>query len=196
MIRLARPDDAPRLDDVLADSFFDDPISVHLLPDASRRRQRLRLGMGHVMRTYIASDGAWTTDGLEGVALWAKPGDPKPSAMQQLKDLPTFLRSFGRQLPRAMRAFGSAERRRPDDDHWFLEIIGVRPDRQGQGVGSGLLRAALTEIDSAGLPAFLVTSNPSNLPFYEKLGFAVGEEYDIGPVHVWPMLRPPETAGR
>src|SRR5687767_9067649 len=134
MIRLARPDDAPRLDDVLADSFFEDPISAHLLPDTSQRRNRLRLGMGHVMRTYIATDGAWTTDGLDGVALWAKPGDPKPSAMQQLKDLPTFVRSFGRHLPRAMRAFGSAERRRPDDDHWFLEIIGVSPGRQGQGV--------------------------------------------------------------
>src|SRR5687767_11004336 len=85
VIRLARPDDAPRLDDVLADSFFDDPISIHLLPDASRRRDRLRLGMGHVMRSYIASNGAWTNDDLEGVALWAKPGDPKPSAMQQLK---------------------------------------------------------------------------------------------------------------
>jgi hypothetical protein len=56
--------------------------------------------------------------------------------------------------------------------------------------------AALTEIDSAGLPAFLVTSNPSNLPFYEKLGFAVGEEYDIGPVDVWPMLSRPRHPGR
>ncbi len=45
------------------------------------------------------------------------------------------------------------------------------------------------------MPAFLVTSNPSNVPFYEKLGFAVGEEYDIGPVHVWPMLRRPEATG-
>ena len=194
MVRPARPDDAPRLDDVLADAFFDDPISVHLVPDASRRRDRLRLGMGHVLRTYIASNGAWTTDDLEGVALWAKPGDPKPSALQQLKDLPTFARSFGRHLPRAMRAFGTAEKRRPHEDHWFLEIIAVQPDRQRHGIGAALLRPALTEIDRAGLPAFLVTSNPSNVPFYEKLGFAVDDEYDIGPVHVWAMLRPPGTA--
>jgi GNAT superfamily N-acetyltransferase len=196
MVRLARPDDAPALDDVLADAFFDDPISVHLLPDASRRRDRLRLGMGHVMRsTYLANDGAWTTDALDGVALWAKPGDAKPSALRQLRDLPTFARSFGRRLPRAISAFGSAEKRRPDEDHWFLDIIGVRPDRQGHGVGSALLRAALTQIDQTGAPAFLVTSNPSNVPFYEKLGFVVGEEYDIGPVHVWPMLRRAEAAG-
>jgi GNAT superfamily N-acetyltransferase len=197
MVRLARPDDAPVLDQVLADSFFDDPISVHLLPDTGRRRERLRLGMGHVMRsTYLANDGAWTTDALDGVALWAKPGDAKHSALQQLRDLPTLARSFGRHLPRAISAFGSAEKRRPDEDHWFLDIIGVRPDRQGHGVGSALMRAALTQIDEAGLPAFLVTSNPTNVPFYEKLGFAVDEEYDIGPVHVWPMLRPSEATGR
>jgi GNAT superfamily N-acetyltransferase len=196
MIRLACPDDAPRLDDVLADSFFQDPISAHLLPDASRRRDRLRLGMGHAMRTYIASDGAWTTDGLEGVALWAKPGDPKPSgdaAAQRPSDVRASLRSPPPASDASVRDRGAASTRRR---HWFLEIIGVRPDRQGHGIGSGLMGAALTEIDSAALPAFLVTSNPSNLPFYEKLGFAVGEEYDIGPVHVWPMLRPAETPGR
>lgn len=196
MVRRALPDDAPALDDVLADSFFDDPITVHLLPDASRRRDRLRLGMGHVMRAaYLPNDGAWTTDALDGVALWAKPGDMKPSALRQLRDLPTFARSFGRHLPRAMSAFGSAEKRRPDEDHWFLDIIGVRPDRQGAGVGSALMRTALAQVDEAGLPAFLVTSHPSNVPFYVKLGFEVTEEYDIGPVHVWPMLRKPAATG-
>jgi hypothetical protein len=63
MVGRGRPYDAPAIDDVLADAFFDDLISVHLLPDASHRRDRLRLGMGHVMRsTYLANDGAWTTD--------------------------------------------------------------------------------------------------------------------------------------
>jgi GNAT superfamily N-acetyltransferase len=195
MLRLARAEDAPELDDVLADSFFDDPISVHLLPDAARRRDGLRRGMGQVMRTaYMPHAGAWTTEGLDGVALWAKPGDPKPSALQQLRELPIFARAFGRRLPRAMKAFATAEKRRPEEDHWFLDIIGVRPERQGEGIGSALLRAGLAEVDKDGVPAFLVTSQPRNVPFYEWLGFGVTEEYDIGPVHVWPMLRMPATA--
>jgi GNAT superfamily N-acetyltransferase len=190
MVRLARAADAPVLDDVLAAAFFDDPISAHLLPDTARRHDGLRRGMGRVMRTtYIAHGGAWTTEELDGVAMWAKPGDPKPSAFELMRDLPMLVRAFGRRLPRAMGAFGSVEKRRPEEDHWFLDIIAVRPDRQGAGVGSALVRAALDEADAAGLPAFLVTSQPKNLPFYERLGFAVTEEYDIGPVHVWPMLR-------
>jgi predicted N-acetyltransferase YhbS len=93
-----------------------------------------------------------------------------------------------------MKAFGTAEKRRPEEDHWFLDIIGVRPERQGEGIGSALLRAGLAEVDKDGVPAFLVTSQPRNVPFYEWLGFGVTEEYDIGPVHVWPMLRMPATA--
>ena len=196
MVRLARAVDAPALDEVLAAAFFDDPISAHLMPDAARRHDGLRRGMGRVMRTsYIAHRGAWTTEELEGVAMWARPGHPKPSALELLRELPALARIFGRRLPRAMGAFASVEKRRPVEDHWFLDIIAVRPDRQGAGVGSALMRAALDEVDAAGLPAFLVTSQPKNLPFYERLGFAVTEEYDIGPVRVWPMLRRSPSQG-
>lgn len=190
-VRLATGADADALDHVLADAFAEDPISAYLLPEERRRRERLRLGMGHVLRSlYLPNRGAWTIADRDGVAMWAKPGDATPSALRQLRDLPTFVRAFGRHVPRAMRAFDTAESSRPPEDHWYLELLAVRPDRQGRGVGSALLAATLAQVDAAGLPAFLVTSNPRNVPLYERFGFAIGDEYDIGPVHVWPMLRP------
>jgi GNAT superfamily N-acetyltransferase len=194
-IRLARNADAPALDGVLADAFFDDPLSCHLLPDESRRDAGLRRGMGHVMRHhYLTNGGVWTTEELDGAALWAKPGDPKPSALQQLRELPVFVRAFGRRLPRAIGAFGTVEKRRPADPHWFLDILAVRPDQQGRGIGSALVKEGLSAADRDGVPAFLVTSNPRNVPFYTRLGFDVTEEYDIGSVHVWAMLRSPQAA--
>ena len=189
-VRPARIDDAPTLDGVLADAFFDDPINVHLVPDEARRDAALRRGMGHVLRqAYLPNAGAWTTAELDGVALWGKPDDPKPSLLEQLRQLPTFAAAFGRHLPRAMRAFGTVEKRRPSEPHWFLDLLAVRPDRQGRGIGSALVTSALAETDRTGVPAFLVTSNDRNVPFYERLGFKVTEEYDIGAVHVWAMLR-------
>ena len=196
-IRLARLDDAPTLDGVLADAFFDDPINIHLVPDERRRDAAIRRGMGHVLRqTYLPNRGAWTTEELDGAALWGKPGDPKPSMREQLRQLPAFAATFGRRLPRAIRAFGTVEKRRPSEPHWFLDILAVRPDRQGQGIGSALVRAGVAEASRMGVPTFLVTSNPRNVPFYERLGFDVTEEYEIGVVHVWAMLRPPEAPER
>jgi len=192
-IRLAIVDDAPVLDQVLSDSFFDEPINVYFFPDADRRDAATRLGMGYVLREmYIPKDGAWTTGDLDGVAMWNKPGDPKPSAFQQLKGLPTMARAFRGRLPRALAAFGGAEKLRPAEPHWHLDIVGVSPDRQGLGIGSALVRSGLAEADSAGVPAFLVTSDAPNVPFYEHFGFAVTEEFDIGPVHGWAMLRQPQ----
>jgi len=56
-----------------------------------------------------------------------------------------------------------------------------------------LVNFGLADADSAGVPAFLVTSNSRNVPLYERLGFVVTEEYDIGPVHVWAMLHQPKS---
>ena len=167
-------------------------MAVHLIPDESRRRHRLRLGMGHAIRSnFLPNRGAWTTEELDGVALWEKPGDRKPSALQSLWEPPILVRSFGRHLPRAIHAFSCGEKCRPEEDHWYLDVLGVRTDRQGQGVGSSLVRAGLIKVDEAGLPAFLISSNPRNLEFYERFGFAIVEERKIGPGSVWPMLRPP-----
>jgi GNAT superfamily N-acetyltransferase len=192
-VRLARLEDAPALDGVLAESFFNEPVNVYFFPDADRRDAASRLGMGYVLREmYIPKDGAWTTEDLDGVAMWNKPGDPKPSAVQQLKGLPTMAKAFRGRLPRALAAFGAAEKLRPAEPHWHLDIVGVSPDRQGLGIGSALVKSGLGEADSAGVPAFLVTSDAPNVPFYEQFGFAVTEEFDIGPVHGWAMLRQPQ----
>jgi hypothetical protein len=34
--------------------------------------------------------------------------------------------------------------------------------------------------------------NPATVPFYEHFGFVVTEEFDIGPVQGWAMLRQPQ----
>lgn len=189
-VRPAGVDDAPTLDGVLVSAFSDYPLNDHLLPDEGRRDAALRRAMGHVLRhTYIPNGGAWTTDTLDGVALWGMPSDPKPSALSQVRELPTFARAFGRHLPRAIRAFATVEKRRPAEPHWYLDLLAVRPGRQGQGIGSALMSVGLAEADRAGVPAFLVTSKARNVLLYERHGFAVTEQYEIGAVNVWAMLR-------
>jgi len=57
-------------------------------------------------------------------------------------------------------------------------------------IGSRLMKHALLRIDEAGLPAYLESSNPRNIPLYERHGFEVMGEIQVGssPV-VTPMIR-------
>jgi len=56
---------------------------------------------------------------------------------------------------------------------WYLPAIGVGPTRQGLGYGSALLAASLKEVDRTHDTAYLESSNPRNVPLYERFGFRV-----------------------
>ena len=76
-----------------------------------------------------------------------------------------------------------------------LERVTVLPSRQGQGIGTRALQAALNELDDLKLPTFLCTQEERNVTFYERLGFRVIAD-EICPIgqafRNWMMLREPQ----
>ena len=77
------------------------------------------------------------------------------------------------------------------EPHWYLQVIGVDPARQGEGLGSILVREGLSRADTAGTPTYVETETEGNVAFYEKHGFEVVEK--IVPKRVglpmWLMVR-------
>lgn len=65
------------------------------------------------------------------------------------------------------------------------------PMQQGRGHGSRLMEAALSRCDADGVPAYLESSDPRNIPLYERFGFQGLGRIQAGdsPAMV-PMLRP------
>lgn len=83
-----------------------------------------------------------------------------------------------------------------DRAHQYLHMIAVRPDRQGEGLGTALVTAVLDRCDREGLHAYLEASNARSRALYERLGFAfTGTPLDLpdGP-RMWPMWREPRVA--
>jgi GNAT superfamily N-acetyltransferase len=91
-------------------------------------------------------------------------------------------------------AVGELERRRHNhvpEPHYYLSALGVEPGRQGQGVGTALMRPVLDRCDRDRIPAYLETATERNLPLYQRYGFSIVEELTLpgARVHGWLMRR-------
>ncbi|MEU5365940.1 GNAT family N-acetyltransferase [Streptomyces sp. NPDC005925] len=78
--------------------------------------------------------------------------------------------------------------------HEYLWMIGVAPDRQGEGLGSVLIGAVLDRCDREGLAAYLEASSARSKELYERLGFeftGTALQLPDGPL-MWPMWREPQ----
>lgn len=135
-----------------------------------------------------------TVDMVEGgtaAAMWLPPGvDPDHERMSAL----TEQHVPADRLDDMNRVFEQMAAYHPQESCWYLPLIGVDPLLQGRGLGSALLRYATMRCDADGALAYLESSNPRNIPLYERHGFEVMGSIQAGtsPTIV-PMLRRPRT---
>lgn len=196
-VRGVRPDDVPRLAEVLALAFYDDPA----MRWATREDKERLPALIDLYKYCLASDLKWgwetTTSDLQACAVWVPPESrlQRPSSLYTLRMLPRYIRWCGLDRLGRWLKFGElCEEKRPMTPHHYLDFIGVHPDKQGQGYASALLRHTLALIDARGEPAYLESSNPRNNPLYQRHGFQITEEIHLpdGPT-LWCMWRKPQN---
>ena len=131
-------------------------------------------------------------DELVGVALVSAPGGAPPSAAME------------EQYERLVDELGAAAAARIEDyeartaghkidaPHYLLGMLGVRPAHQGRGVGRVLLDHihAMSAADPESTGVWLSTEDRANVPYYERAGYGVIAEADVGDIHTWAMFRP------
>lgn len=192
-VRRASEADRPELAGMLARAFFDDPVASYIFPDASRRGARLQRFFDYQLRCSYLPDGeVETTPGREGAALWMPPRRSAPTRISPLDRL-GFAALLGRGLPATRRLVGLLASHHPPERHIYLGTLGTEPARQGSGVGSALLGAALERCDLQALPAYLECSRQENVAFYARYGFDVATAVDApgGGPRLWLMWREP-----
>jgi GNAT superfamily N-acetyltransferase len=96
--------------------------------------------------------------------------------------------------------FQDMEPHRPTQPYYELGILGVLPEFHGQGFGGHLVAASIqladSHSDAQGM--YLETQSADNIRFYQRFGFYILEEVQVGSgkTHrMWAMFRP-KTEGK
>ena len=169
----------------LSAAFAEDPQFLWFLrTDNQHNAARLRLFQGLLLGSALP-DGVVQRPAIGGAAAIWLPSEsfgPTP-LLENLRSLPRIAALSGlARLPRMIAMRKAMEANHPKDrPHAYLWFLGVRPEAQGYGVGSRLLAAGLREVDANGRHAFLESSNPANVPLYQRHGFEVVQEYRARP---------------
>ncbi|CDO05770.1 N-acetyltransferase [Mycolicibacterium cosmeticum] len=205
-VRPAVRADIGELSRVLGRAFYDDPVMAWMLPDPVARRRKLHRVFAALTRHHHLSRGgvevasAGSTSGaasavptIGACALWDPPGRWQHTTAEELRAAPGLLLTFGRTLRRGQQVTELMKRHHPEEPHWYLAVIGSDPTVRGSGQGQALMRSRLDRCDAEHAPAYLESSNPANIGYYQRFGFEVTGEINLpdGGPSLWPMWREP-----
>lgn len=169
----------------LQQAFSSDPLLTWVYGDrsAADQTQFWRLVLAGLTR----GTEVHATQTSDAVAVWvppagsipepAAPGDADDSAGPSGRDEMSAV--LGDRADEIFKVFAAIHAARPEAPHWYLQAVGTRPDRQGQGWGARVLAPILARCDRLGLPAYLESTNPKNHAFYHRLGFVDAGEITI-----------------
>ena len=162
----------------VAQAFEDDPIWQWML-NADRTLtldEALPFARGLVARSSAADEIHGFRD-HRAVALWSAPAEQvseEVTAACEAQAEPFWVavaEQMGDGLER-LGALGEVMREsHPDEPHWYLGIVGVRPGHQGEGLGTRVLAPMLERCDRLGIATYLLSSNPRNHSLYHRLGY-------------------------
>ncbi|MGD9630572.1 MAG: GNAT family N-acetyltransferase [Pyrinomonadaceae bacterium] len=172
---------------VITLAFSTDPIARWVYPDPHEYLTHFPEFIRAFAGKAFERSTAYLSPRAKGAALWLGPGvepdeDPliglfwSTTSDEVQKDLFPMFEKMGEFHPK--------------EPHWYLPMIGVEPGHQGMGIGASLMQHALSTCDSDRLPAYLESSNPKNIPLYERFGFeTIGIIQEGNAPPMYPMYR-------
>jgi len=199
ILRDAQPPDRSAIVQVLADAFSDSDVGCWLDPDPTTRSGHALAYFGATVDQAMSIGTVRVADErgeILAAALWRPHPTPEtPQAGPTTDSTAATAASTSERLRLLGRLLD--ERHPYGPAHHHLTYLGVRPDRQRQGIGSYLLIGHHAYLHVAGIPAYLEANDPRNRELYLRHGYT-----DVGApillptgIPIWPMWRPPAPAG-
>jgi ribosomal protein S18 acetylase RimI-like enzyme len=189
--------DVPAATATLAAAFADYPLFRTIAPDAGRRPAGCAAFCRMIANYAIRLGHVFATCDRSAVACWLPPGREWFGSLGMLwaGSLRVGWRLGVRgslMLGRIARSLDATRAAHVSGPHWYLALLGVRPDRKGQGLARVVLGPVFERADRDRLACYLETHDQVNVGIYRRLGFeVVGESEPVPGLRNWGMRRDP-----
>jgi ribosomal protein S18 acetylase RimI-like enzyme len=175
-----RPMEKKDFDEVVSlfiTAFTDAALYKYLAPDRDERLAVMKDAFNFRIKRILENgitDAAIEDGVILGMGAWEPPGEEMDidQAVDLLKTpLKTHSAAVQERWEHFHRVLFTAFTEVIKQPFWDIGPIAVRPEAQGKGAASALLRKRLTDIDKAKLPCLLGTQDEKNLAIYDHYGF-------------------------
>lgn len=182
--------DKERILSTLTLAFAQDPLMRWFFPDGHRYLSDFPRFLEAFGGNAFPNDQAYFVGDHDGAALWLPPG----VHVDEEKAIETMTTTVDQAvLEQAAGLLEKLDDYHPHDEPcWYLAVLGIDINKQGRGLGALLMKDVLARCDETGTLAYLESSNPRNVSFYQRHGFEIMDELSLGnPEPLTPMIRHP-----
>lgn len=167
--------------DILSKSFDDNKSVNYIVKQDDKRKERIRRLMEYSFEVCYSFGKVFLSDDREGCALIVLPDTKKTTPKSILWDLGLIVSCTGlANISKTMAREKKIKDLQPKGALYYLWFIGVAADHQNKGIGSVLLNEIMEDARRMKRTICLETSTQKNLPWYQKNGFTIYNELDLG----------------
>src|SRR5665647_1111226 len=173
--------DRDRVIDILAESFNDNKSVNYIIKQDKKRSQRIRKLMEYSFEVCYLFGDVFLSDDKKGCALILLPDKKRTNFKSILLDVKLIITCTGlANLAKAITRESKIKELQPKKLMYYLWFIGVDKKEQNKGIGTALLKEVINQSISMNRSVYLETSTMKNIPWYEKFGFKIYNELDLG----------------
>ena len=189
-VRHALRADIDTVRDTLVDGFFEDPYFRWQYPDDTTYPVLAREWFGLIAEVLFSRGHTYLVDDGAAAAIFVPPDVPLAEDADYARVYDLLVKQTGEH--RANEILGllavMAAHEPTELPHFQCVYIACRSASRGCGYGAEAMRRVTQICDAEGIGAYLVSSNPKNVTFYEREGYKVLD--DVYPIYGGPLMRP------
>lgn len=178
-MRKASTKDKALILDIISKSFYDNKSVNYVIKqgDKSNNEKRIQALVEYAYNLCFNFGEIWIDSDNIGCIMFLNPNKKELSLSSVLWDAQLALNCIGLfRIGKVLGRESEIKKNYPKGDFFHLWFVGVLPEKQGNGIGTALVKNVIGKAENENLPVYLETSMVKNLKWYKDLGFVIYKE--------------------